>query len=104
MATIICPNCGKSIPEGSTICPNCGYHLTPIKAESVSQKSLKKKGGFHELGSFAHLKKIGRTLLKQKWVISLSGILFFGVLFGVIYQYQLHQQEVHIQKRVVSGD
>ncbi len=99
MATIICPNCGKSIPESSTICPNCGYHLTPTKAEDISQKS-KDKGEFQGQGRFAHLKKIGRSLVKQRWFISLSGILFFCVLFGVSYQYQLHKQEMRIQREL----
>lgn len=96
MATIICPNCGESIPESSTICPNCGYHLTPTKAEKASQKSLKSKEEFHGQGHFAHLKQVA----KQGWFISLAGILCFCALFVVSYQYQLHQQEARIQKEL----
>lgn len=102
MATMICPNCGKAIPADAVICPKCGYQLNQTKVAGSAQNPQKGKKQSQGQGVGACLKKVSRHPLKNKWLLTLLGVLFFGLLFFLFHQYQLHQQAVRTQQQTAQ--
>ncbi|MFC6254111.1 alpha/beta hydrolase [Secundilactobacillus hailunensis] len=103
MATIICPNCGKSIPKGSATCPNCGYQLTQIKVPHSSQKSIKKQIQVRGSNWFAHFKQAGYFLLKGKWLTAFLSLFLICLVGYLFQQYQLYQREFRIQQQLTQA-
>jgi len=52
---------------------------------------------------FAHLKQVGRFLLKHKWLLTLVGVLVVGLSVYSFQQYQLHQREVQTQRQLTRA-
>lgn len=102
MATIICPNCGKSIPANSVTCPNCGYQLSQVKTETAVQKPQKSQTQSRGQRVVAHFKKGGRFLLKNKWLLVLLSFFFIWLLFFLFHQYQMHEQALRDEQQTVS--
>lgn len=92
MATIICPNCGRSIPSESTFCPDCGFELTDHQTGTVSRLAKeansplrRQRRSFDDwqhrlVPNLTHLKRVGQFVLNNGWFVLL--IYVISLLFN----------------------
>lgn len=85
MATIICPNCGHTIPAGSAFCPDCGFQVTVRNSMdqdstssstdsaplSRSRQQRRQVGSWQQrlIPNWQHLQQVGRFILANNWFL-----------------------------------
>lgn len=77
VTTMICPNCARRIPSGSTYCPECGFNLSRTQ-ESVSgepsepmsrRRSATTTWSKRLMPNAAHLKRVGQFIMRNSWFL-----------------------------------
>lgn len=81
MATMNCPNCGRSIPADATFCPDCGYQLNETQSAAPSrlakddeQRLRRSRPSGNDwqqrlIPNLAHLKQVGRFMVNNGWFL-----------------------------------